>query len=223
MIDTGPGPRMSGRWRFERALIFDRARGALEILASIGRVVRIRMFHPGVEITFGTSIGPGVTLRCAPGSTIRLAGVAVGRGAHLETAPGAVMELAGRSIGAGAILVARERITMRPGSVLAEATVVRDADQVLRGMELSDGLFRCAPVVIGREACILSRAIVLRGVTVGDRAVVGAGAVVITDVEPGSMVGGVPARPIAARPDRPGVAAPLTPTQRAWSHADRRT
>ncbi len=239
MIDTGPGPRLADRWRFERAVVFDRARDTLATLASIGRVGRIRLFHPGVEITFGTSIGPGVTLRCAPGSTIRLAGITVGRGVHLETAPGAVMELAGRSIGAGAILVARERITVRPGSILAEATVLRDAEHVLRGVELSDGLFRCAPVVIGRDACVLSRAIVLLGVTVGDRAVVAPGAVVTADVEPGTVVGGVPARPIgpgslgtAADLSDPPVgtgptaadlaAGPLTPAQRGWSHAERR-
>jgi acetyltransferase-like isoleucine patch superfamily enzyme len=50
-----------------------------------------------------------------------------------------------------------------------------------------------------RGAWIGSHAVVLGGVTVGERAVVGAGAVVTRDVRPGTVVGGVPAREIKAK------------------------
>lgn len=46
-----------------------------------------------------------------------------------------------------------------------------------------------------------ARAIILPGVTIGRGAVVAAGAVVTKDVAPLSIVGGMPARPIGARPD----------------------
>lgn len=51
-----------------------------------------------------------------------------------------------------------------------------------------------APIVIGRNVWIGSSATILNGVTVGDNAVVAAGAVVTKDVEPETVVGGVPAR-----------------------------
>src|SRR3954447_6068022 len=55
-----------------------------------------------------------------------------------------------------------------------------------------------APVRIGRGAWIAAGATVLQGVTVGDDAVVAAGAVVTKDVPPRTLVAGVPAQVIRA-------------------------
>ena len=51
-----------------------------------------------------------------------------------------------------------------------------------------------APIILGRNVWIGSNSTILQGVTIGDNAVVAAGAVVTKDVEQGSIVGGVPAR-----------------------------
>ena len=51
-----------------------------------------------------------------------------------------------------------------------------------------------SPVHIGRNVWIGSHATILPGVSIGDNAVVAAGAVVTKDVEPNSIVGGVPAK-----------------------------
>jgi acetyltransferase-like isoleucine patch superfamily enzyme len=57
-----------------------------------------------------------------------------------------------------------------------------------------------APVEIGDHAWISARVTILPGVKIGAGAVVAAGAVVTTDVEPYTVVGGVPARTIGRRP-----------------------
>ncbi len=51
-----------------------------------------------------------------------------------------------------------------------------------------------APIVIGNHVWIGSNATILQGVTIGEWAVVAAGAVVTKDVPPFSVVGGVPAK-----------------------------
>jgi acetyltransferase-like isoleucine patch superfamily enzyme len=56
-----------------------------------------------------------------------------------------------------------------------------------------------APVTVGNYAWLASHCIVLPGVTIGEGAVVAAGAVVSRDVAPYTMVGGVPARYIKDR------------------------
>ncbi|QGF25164.1 acyltransferase [Raineyella fluvialis] len=56
-----------------------------------------------------------------------------------------------------------------------------------------------APVTIGDHAWVSSHAIILPGVTIGEGAVVAAGAVVPRDVPPFTIVGGNPARRIADR------------------------
>lgn len=51
-----------------------------------------------------------------------------------------------------------------------------------------------APIVVGENVWIGSNATILQGVTIGDNAVVAAGAVVTKDVPANTIVGGVPAR-----------------------------
>lgn len=55
------------------------------------------------------------------------------------------------------------------------------------------------PVIIGNDIWIGSRVIILPGVNIGDGSIIGAGAVVTRDIEPYSVVGGVPAKLIQKR------------------------
>ncbi|MGN6285701.1 MAG: acyltransferase [Afipia sp.] len=55
-----------------------------------------------------------------------------------------------------------------------------------------------APVRICRGAWIGARSIILKGVTIGEGAIIGAGSVVAADVPPFTIAGGNPARVIRA-------------------------
>ena len=58
------------------------------------------------------------------------------------------------------------------------------------------GVTRPAPITLGKHVWVGSNATILQGVTIGDNAVVAAGAVVTKDVPANTIVGGVPARVI---------------------------
>jgi acetyltransferase-like isoleucine patch superfamily enzyme len=51
-----------------------------------------------------------------------------------------------------------------------------------------------APIVIGQNVWVGSNVTILQGVTIGDDAIIAAGAVVTKDVAPGTIVGGIPAK-----------------------------
>lgn len=60
--------------------------------------------------------------------------------------------------------------------------------------------WKCEPTIVGRRAAIGSNATILCGVTIGDDAVIGAGAVVTKNVPPRAVVAGNPARVLRTLP-----------------------
>jgi acetyltransferase-like isoleucine patch superfamily enzyme len=55
------------------------------------------------------------------------------------------------------------------------------------------------PVIIGKHVWIGHGAQILKGVTIGERSIIGAGSVVISDVPPDSLAMGSPARVVRAK------------------------
>jgi len=62
------------------------------------------------------------------------------------------------------------------------------------GQPQTEADWNVIPTVVKKGASIGSGAVILCGITIGERAMVGAGAVVTRDVPPGTTVAGVPAR-----------------------------
>ena len=71
--------------------------------------------------------------------------------------------------------------------------------QVNRSFVKENSFTEFKRVLIGNDVWIGARAIVLDGVQIGDGAIVAAGAVVSKNVEPYSIVGGIPAREVRRR------------------------
>jgi acetyltransferase-like isoleucine patch superfamily enzyme len=103
-------------------------------------------------------------------------------------------------IGRGTEIEVSERVTIGRGGLIAPGVFVTDHNH---GMDLDRAMFeqRCiaAPVAIGDDVWIGAHCVILPGVTIGNGAVVTAGAVVNKDVPERAIVGGVPTKLIRYR------------------------
>lgn len=120
---------------------------------------------------------------------------------HLETqGPASITIGDGVVISRGVNLVAMAGIFIGAGSMIGENTSIRDANHIREdGKPIRAAGHEARVITIGREVWVGRGAAILAGVTIGDKATVGANAVVTRDVAPGAIVGGVPARPLASR------------------------
>jgi acetyltransferase-like isoleucine patch superfamily enzyme len=103
-------------------------------------------------------------------------------------------------ISRGVHIVAYSCITIGEGSMIGEYTSIRDANhrRDSRGVIRETG-HESDPISIGKYVWIGRGVMILPGVRIGDRATVGANAVVTHDVPAGVCVAGVPARIISRR------------------------
>lgn len=90
-------------------------------------------------------------------------------------------------------LHAGDPITIGSHCTFADNVFVASVDH---GNFERDDLRRSGPIVIGDRVFVGQNAVILGGVIIGDGAIVGAGAVVTKDVDPGTVVVGVPAKPL---------------------------
>lgn len=116
-------------------------------------------------------------------------------------------------VGAKSIIDCAESVTIGDDVLISYECIISDADNhsLSRARRIGDlerwrngqhdwSDVQKAPIVIGNGAWIGARVIVLRGVTIGDGAVVGMGSVVTHDVAPNTIVAGNPARVVKELP-----------------------
>lgn len=117
-------------------------------------------------------------------------------------APGARLHL-GPNVGMSAsVICAGLCIEIGEGTILGAGAMVLDNDFHSPEGEwgwVTEHRAGAKPIRIGRGVFIGARAIVLKGVTIGDRAVIGAGAVVTKDVPAHGVAAGNPAKVISPR------------------------
>lgn len=98
------------------------------------------------------------------------------------------------------MLDAHERIEIGRNCMIGPHCFITDGDHGTKmGIPISKQPMRTAPVVIEDEVWMGAGVIVLKGVRIGQGAVVGAGSVVTKDIESFAIALGVPARAVGRR------------------------
>ena len=117
-------------------------------------------------------------------------------------APNAELRLAKRTGISSSVICAGKRITIGEDTLIGAGAMLFDND--FHALS-SDGSWSEAysesarPIWVGKSVFIGARAIILKGVEIGDYAIIGAGAVVTSNVPPCSIFAGNPAREVGKR------------------------
>jgi acetyltransferase-like isoleucine patch superfamily enzyme len=169
-----------------------------DMILSNFRVVALKLrLGKRVEVGFDTRIGPKCRVIVLKDAKVRLRGANLSRSVTIEAGPNALLEIGRSFVGPGSIISAQERVSIGDGSLLADYVTVRDQNHMQsHEVPLSAWRYTTAPVCIGNDVWIASKATVVAGVAIADHALCAAGAVVTKNVEPWQKVGGVPARPL---------------------------
>jgi acetyltransferase-like isoleucine patch superfamily enzyme len=147
-------------------------------------------------------IGPGVVLQIGRDARIELGRWSwIGHGTKIRCHEGVVSIGAKTVLGQECTISAYQHVSIGRECVIADRVMLIDFDhgvvEVDRPVRLQ-GIYK-RDVRVGNNVWIGYGACVLRGVTVGDNAIVGTSAVVTKDVPANAVVAGVPARVIRMR------------------------
>lgn len=96
-------------------------------------------------------------------------------------------------IGPGLVLWHGQGLVVNPNTLIGANVVLRHNTTI--GPKVVDGVNTAAPT-IGDHVDVGPHVVIIGPISIGDRAVIGAGSVVTKDVASGSVVAGNPARPI---------------------------
>jgi acetyltransferase-like isoleucine patch superfamily enzyme len=189
------GPRVafaSLSARMSRRLRIGGIRGHL-----LGLLVRVRVAGRGLVIVMGGWQLPEIDNR---GGRIIVGSCGFWPGVRLECWRGAVISIGdGTYLNRGTEVVATASVAIGRDCSIGRDVIIMDSDQ----HALPGQTFVSRPVVIEDRVWIGARAIVLKGVTIGHDAVIGAGSIVTRDVPPSSIAVGQPARVLRTVGSRP--------------------
>lgn len=153
-----------------------------------------------VSIGLGTTIGKCLTITLMGGAN----SVRIGSNCHLNNTSSFYVQGDGNSIELGnniifdqnVLLVAAEATTITIGDdcLLANGVQIRTTDQHPIFNNTGERENMSSDVIIGKHVWIGAGAMLCKGVTIGNGAVIGARAVVTKDVPPYSVAVGVPAK-----------------------------
>jgi acetyltransferase-like isoleucine patch superfamily enzyme len=180
----------------ERPARADRQRWSLSRLGSIRAVLNARR-QLGRQGKVAQTVRVYGKVRCTAygeliiGERTRLFGTIVP--IELAAGPRAKLAIGQRcSINYGVSIGATTSIQIRNDCYIGQYSIINDSDY--HGIEDRKARPLADPVVLGDRVWLGARVIVLRGVHIGDDAVIGAGSVVLKDVPPRTVSLGHPAR-----------------------------
>jgi acetyltransferase-like isoleucine patch superfamily enzyme len=174
----------------------------LAALLNFFRILRLRSLYPGLSVDFKTIIEKNCSIVCIKGGKLEILRSTISAGTQIVADEKAELKISGSFIGRNCVITAKEKVVIAEGCLVAEMVVIRDQDHLVDiGTDGTDReKFQTASIEIGPQAWIAAKATVLKGVTIGEYAVLAASAVATKPIPAWEVWGGTPAkfiRPVA--------------------------
>jgi acetyltransferase-like isoleucine patch superfamily enzyme len=199
-----PPPRSGGLPALVR---FMRRHGMLtpkyaRLIVRLGRRRFLTRYGRRLKLDGLAFIGPKVVLQIGRNGRVELGRWSwLGHGTKIRCHEGVVSIGAKTVLGQECTISAYQHVSIGRECVIADRVMLIDFDHGMVEVDRpirEQGIYK-RDVRVGNNVWIGYAACILRGVTVGDNAVIGTGAVVTKDVPPNAIVGGVPAHVIRMR------------------------
>ena len=161
------------------------------------RVLKSEIERYGGHVGNGLLVQRGASISFGRGAKIRIGSrVILAEYAQIYVAPGAELEIGdGVFIGRGSVVAASEHVRLGDDSQIAHYVTVIDSDHRFdrSSHPLVQSGHKTSPIDVGKNVWIGASAVLLKGVSIGDGAVIGAGTVVAKPVPGRSVAKGNPA------------------------------
>jgi acetyltransferase-like isoleucine patch superfamily enzyme len=192
------GTGRQGNWLARNARFIVKSRMYTpKYIVRLYRFVKFKLFHPGIKTEgifflprhYDISKGKDAEMSIGPFCWI-------GEGCAFRAHEGTLRIGSKCTFGGKNTINCYERVEIGDEALWADDIYVVDFDHWYIDPQVSirsQGI-RKEPIIIERNVWIAEKATVLRGVKVGEGSVIGAHSLVIRDVPPYAVVGGVPAR-----------------------------
>lgn len=160
------------------------------------RKAYLRFKYPGLKIDRRTTIERNCKIICTDGGKMEITDSVISSGVYLFADDHANVRIDRAFIGRYTHIISKIAVEIRSGASIAEMVVIRDQDHVIHPDLAAAGeyAYHTAPVIIGAQSWIASKATILKGVTIGDHAIIAASAVVTKSVPSNEVWGGIPAK-----------------------------
>lgn len=151
-----------------------------------------KLFHFNeVDTSLMCVLSPRTEITVERGANLKIARMLKMRdGAKIRVRRGATCIIGDKvAMGTDTIITCRDRIEIGAGSQLAPNVLIYDHDHDFRGEQgLNDKNYNTSPIIIGKKVWIGANVVILRGTTIGDNTVIGAGSVIKGDYPPNAVV-----------------------------------
>ena len=164
---------------------------------------KIFLLEENISLGRNVIIGKNVVIKTTDGGKIIIGdNVRIEGNCYIYAQYGEIIISKNGFIGFGSHLVAKKSIHIGQDSLISAYSIIRDANhETVKGSSINSQSYDIEEIIIGDDVWLGVHTVITAGTIIGKGAVVGANAVVTKDVEPYTIVGGVPAKFIKKRVD----------------------